>query len=146
MKKQLSLIFPLLAMLLFACSETASPEDQLRDWLVQMETAVTEKKTSAIKALISDNYKDDAGTTKQQAMLQLILLFKRYDNIAMNNTIQAIEVNGDFARLEIETKFSQSAAFASLGLTDNGYFFELLFERDGDKWLLNYLRYETAGE
>lgn len=143
--KKLTYIFTiLLSLFLLACSEPVSPEQQLRAWVIQMEDAVTEKDVSAIRKLVSDNYQDEAGNSKDRAMLQLALLFKRYDNIALNNTVKEVEVSGEFARLVIATNFSQSAALATLGLTDNDYLFQLTFEKDGDEWLLNYLTYESV--
>lgn len=143
--KKVVYCFTFLLLFLLACSEdVVSPEDQLRNWVSQMETAVTEKDVGAIRDLVSDDYKDTAGNSKDRAMLQLALLFKQYDNVALNNSIKEVEVSGDFGRLLLETNFSQSAAFAKFGLTDNNYLFQLTFDKDGDSWLLNYLSYEST--
>lgn len=130
---------------LSACSNNkTSPETQLRAWLLQMEDAVTQKDLSKIKSLISPDYQDAEGNTRQKIMLQLALLFKRHDNIALHNTITEIKTNPQSARLVIETRFSQSNAFAQLGLTDNLYQFVLLFEPSGENWLLNQVTYQPV--
>lgn len=125
-----------------ACSEEIiSPEERLRAWLTQMETAVTEKKLSDIKSLISPDYQDAQGNNRSRIMLRLALWFKQYDNIALDNTINEISTTELSARMELTTRFSQSAAFARFGLTDNEYTFILLFEPDGEQWLLNNVTY-----
>lgn len=125
-----------------ACSEeVVSPEERLRTWLTQMETAVTEKKLDDIKSLISPDYQDAQGNNRSRIMLRLALWFKQYNNIALDNTINDISTTEHSARMELTTRFSQSAAFARFGLTDNEYTFVLLFEPDGEQWLLNNVTY-----
>ncbi|MPV85139.1 hypothetical protein [Ostreibacterium oceani] len=134
----------LTSLLLAACSdEPVSPESQLRAWLLQMERAIEEKDLSTIRQLVSDDYQDDAGNTKQQAMLKLMALFKHYENIAISPSVTEIDVKEGFARLVVDTQFSQSTAFAELGLAGNTYQFVLLFSPDGDDWRLNQLSYQA---
>lgn len=137
-------IFLILACLLTACDNKPreTPEVRLKHWLTQMELAVKEQNTSDIKALISADYSDAQGNTRQKLLLQLTLWFKRYDDIGLKNRIAEIKIMGETARMVIDTTFSDSQLLAQMGLSQSTYQFVLLFEVDDEDWLLSSMSYQ----
>lgn len=90
----------LLALLgLFACAdEPASPEEHVRALITQAETAAEQRDLDALKALISDAYRDDRGNAKQNIATLInfyflqnrsIHLLTRLDTLAFADSAQA---------------------------------------------------------
>lgn len=140
----ISLLLLLALLSIAGCSNKPeeTPEIRLQNWLTQMETAVKAKNIGDIKALISPDYQDAKGNTRQAVMLKMQLWFRRYDNIGLSSSISAIDVMPNTASMVVEVQFSQSQIFAQMGMSENRYQFVLLFEADGDDWLLSSLSYK----
>lgn len=109
MKKLMTVV--ICAALLFACgSDPLAPEQQVRNTLDAMQEAAEARSLSDFMTHISDDYSDHQGNDKAAIRRIVQLLFLRNQSINIFTRIQSLDINNDFAAVEL------SAAMAARGV------------------------------
>ncbi len=131
-----------------ACSEKKSPEDQIRQFITSAVTAAESREALAVRQLISDKYMDD-GRRDRRALTAIAMgYFLRHKNIHLFTQISEIKfpVQGQ-ASVKLYVAMAGSPVTGAQALLDiraDLYLFDLMLMRDGDDWLLQKLHWQHA--
>ena len=146
----LSFVIPLIfiSLVLSACSEKRSPEDQVRQFIASAVTAAESREALAIRKLISDKYMDDSRRDRRALTAMAMGYFLRHKNIHLLTQISEIKFPmPDKARVKLYVAMAGSPVTGAQALLDmraDIYQFELILIRDGDDWLLQKLHWQHA--
>jgi outer membrane biogenesis lipoprotein LolB len=112
--------------LLTACSDGASPEQQVRAVIDSMEVAAEARDVGDLMEHISDNYRDAQGQDRQQA--------------ALYARIESLEFPAaDEARVKLQVGMAgRGGETGSSGLTADLHDFDLVLVREGSEWKVSY--------
>lgn len=137
----------LICMLLNGCGGPGdSPEDQLRRWLADAQTAVETENRDALMDMLSKNYADARGNDKSAIDQVLRLYFLRQDSVVLISNVEDIVISGETAAIVKLTAGMAGSNDAVLGFTADAYRFELELENDDDEWLLIAARWGELGQ
>ncbi len=121
-----------------ACSRPAvSPEDQIRAVLTRAETAVEERDTAALKALIADGYRDDEGRDKRTLVQYASYQLLREGSLHLSTRLVSVEfTQGRVANAVVIAAMARTRIdLTSLPDIDaDVYHFALVFERNEGEW------------
>ena len=131
------------------CGASPGPEEEVRLWIQQAETAVENKDRGALMEMIAKRYADARGNDKEDIGQRLRLWFLKSRNIVLASKIDNVTVLGDTAAQVLLTAgmahTGDEAGDGILGLTADAYRFELQLENDGDAWRLIGARWGEVG-
>ena len=79
------------ALLVIACSnDPASPEEQVRQFIAQAETAAEERDSAALRGLVADDYLDAQGNDKKNIDNLIRFYLLRHQKIYLLTTVKEI--------------------------------------------------------
>lgn len=137
----------LILLLVQACSDDASPEDQIRLLIDKAVQAAEDRSVDGLGDLMHSNFIDQKGNNRMQLAKLLRLYFFRHKNIHLFTRIDSIEIlsaNQASVGLHVAmagTVISDVSALSSLSARI--YRFELQLIKQGD-WLLRHASWEPA--
>jgi hypothetical protein len=116
----------LAAALLGACGgPTEGPEEALRTWVRQGEEFAEARNRGELVDMISPNYTDARGNSRDDIENLFRLYFLRQQKVALITRIEELE---------------------TFGFSADAFEFEMEFEMDDDEWLLTSARWAELGE
>jgi hypothetical protein len=140
----------LLATLFAACGPSLAPEEAVRQWLADAQSAAEAGDRGQLMGMVSPAYADARGNDREAIDRMLRLIFLRSRNILLVSKIDQLTLVGDPA--------TASAAMVSLtvgmagsdsgvlGLSADAYRFELELEKHDAGWQLIGARWEQVGQ
>lgn len=137
-----------ISIVLSACSEKKSPEDQVRRFVAEAVAAAESREALAIRQLISEKYMDESRRDRRALTALAMGYFLRHKNIHLFTQISEIKfpVQGQ-ASVKIYVAMAGSPVTGSQALIDiraDLHLFDLMLIRDGDDWLLQKLHWQHA--
>jgi hypothetical protein len=126
--------------LLTGCSDSASPEQQVRAVIESMETAAEERDVGDLMEHISANYRDAQGQDRAEASRYARGYFIANQSVHLLTRIESLEFPApDEARVKLQVGMAGRTADAgAAGLTGNLYDFDLALIREGNEWKVSY--------
>jgi hypothetical protein len=140
-----------IAVLLAACGEETAPKEQVRQWVAAAETAAEEKTRGDLLVLISPNYVDARGHSRDDIDKMLRIYFLRQQKIVLLTKIGDIRITGgNIAEVELTVAMAGTTDSA-LGIDADAYRFELELEAAGEAggykdWQLLSARWGALGD
>jgi len=131
--------------LLAACSDPASPEQQVRAVIESMEAAVEARDVGALVEHISPNYRDGQGQDRAEAARYARGYFVANQSVHLLTRIESLEFPApDEARLKLQVGMAGRAGEpGAAGLTTDLYNFDLALIREGDEWKISYADWQA---
>ena len=136
----ISILSACLVLLLSACSDDVSPEDQVRQFLAKAVSAAEARDVLALRGLVSPSYSDASGRDRRAVVALATGYFLRKKNIHLFKKVSDIRFPA-----EEQAKVALYIAMSGSSLTGNEtllnfkaglYQFDLELLREGDEWLL----------
>lgn len=128
-----------LAWLLTACSDAASPEQQVRAVIDSMEVAAEARDVGDLMEHISDNYRDAQGQDRQQAALYARGYFISNQSVHLLTRVESLEFPApDEARVKLQVGMAGRGEPGSGGLSADLHDFDLVLVREGEEWKVSY--------
>ena len=141
------LISGLVCLLLYGCGGPGdSPEDEVRRWLADAQSAVETEDRGTLISMLADNYVDARGNDRNAIDQTLRFWFLRQDSIVLVSNIEDIVISGETAALVTLTAGMAGSNDSAFGFSADAYRFELELENDGDDWLLVAARWGELGD
>ncbi len=140
-------LLTLMLLLVQACSDDGSPEDQIGSLIDSAVQAAEDRSLDDLSDLMHSDFIDQRGNNRQQLSKLLRLYFFRHKNIHLFTRIDSIEMlsaNQASVSLHVAmagTVISDVNALSSLSARI--YRFELQLVKQGD-WLLRHATWEPA--
>ena len=128
-----------------ACAPSPGPEEAVRLWLQEAETAVEDRDRDGLMEMISERYTDARGNNRSDLDQMLRVLFLRNRNIVLVSKIDELTIIGETAAQVRLTAGMTGTSDSVLGLSADTYRFELELENDGDSWMLIGARWAELG-
>ena len=139
----------LLVIVLSACSDPDTPEQQLRQWLAEVEDAAEQRSAGELRRAVADDYRDEAGHDKADLSGLIRLYLLRHQSIHLLTRIQSIELpapdQGSMVVLAAMAGSPLADIDALTAIRADLYRFEFELVYDGDDWLLKQARWRPAG-
>jgi hypothetical protein len=124
----------------------AGPEEQLTQWVSNVQQAAESKHRRELLDMISPAYADARGFDRDDIGARLGVYFLRQHSITLLTSIEEIRLYGDSAA-EVELTVAMAGKNDSVfGFSADAYRFQLELQRDGDDWLLISARWAELGE
>lgn len=138
----------LACLVLAACGGPAEgPEAALRAWVAEGHQRAEEKDRRGLVDMISPDYIDARGNSRDAIDDLFRLYFLRTHTVALITKIDELNVFGDDAGEVVLTVGMAGTNDGAFGFSADAYRFEMEFEREGDDWLLTSARWgELGGE
>jgi hypothetical protein len=126
--------------LLTACSDAASPEQQVRAVIDSMEVAAEARDVGDLMEHISDNYRDAQGQDRQQAALYARGYFVSNQSLHLLTRIESLEFPAaDEARVKLQVGMAgRDGEAGSSDLSADLHDFDLVLVREGSEWKVSY--------
>jgi outer membrane biogenesis lipoprotein LolB len=126
--------------LLTACSDPASPEQQVRAVIDSLETAVESRDVGALVEHISPNYRDSQGQDRAEASRYARGYFVANQSVHLLTRIESLEFPApDEARVKLQVGMAgRGGEPGASSLNADLYDFDLALVREGDEWKLSY--------
>ena len=126
--------------LLAACSDPASPEQQVRAVIESMEAAVEARDVGALMEHISPNYRDGQGQDRAEASRYARGYFIANQSVHLLTRVESLKFpSPDEARVKLQVGMAgRSGEPGAASLSANLYDFDLALIREGDEWKLSY--------
>lgn len=130
-----------LAVLVFltGCADPGSPEEQVRDTILQAELAAEARDMGAIRELVHDEYQDRSGRDRRMLINQVRLYLMARQSLELLVKINEIKFTAnDFAEVDVTAAgLGLRAGMGGLGLTADGDHYQIDLAKDDDgNWLL----------
>ena len=131
---------------LAACGGAAdTAQDEIRAWIDRGHEAAESKDRGELVEMISPNYSDVRGNSRDDIENLFRFYFLRSNKVALLVDVDAIEVIDDTAA-EVELTVGMGATTdGPLGFNADAYRFALELENDGSGWLLVSGRWSELG-
>lgn len=131
---------------LAACGGPATgPEESIRAWVDEMESAAEDMDRGAMLDGISEGYADARGNSRKDIGDTLLVYFLRQQSVAFVSTIDEIKLSGDTAAEILVTVAMAGKNEGTFGLSADAYRFELELESVNSEWLLIGARWGELG-
>lgn len=126
---------PSIYLLLAACAGP-DPSEALRTLIAEAEQAAEARDTGHFRALISDDYADASGRSKQDLVAYLRAYFFANADIEVLNRIEEVELFGDdAAELTLQSALiGRGPGRSALGVDGDLYRLSVELVRDGGDW------------
>ena len=143
----LTLIF-FISLVLSACSDKNSPEEQVRQYVVSAVVAAESREALAIHQLVSDKYKDEGHRDRRKLVGLAVGYFLRHKNINVFTQISEIKFPvPDKATVKLYAAMTGSPvknAQALLDIRADLYQFDLVLTNESGEWLLQKASWQRA--
>lgn len=137
----------LVGALLGACGGPAEgPEESLRTWVRQGEEFAEARNRGALIDMISPDYTDARGNSRDDIGNLFRLYFLRQQKVALITRIEELEIYGGSAAKLVLSVGMAGKNEGTFGFSADAFEFEMEFELDGDEWLLTSARWAELGE
>ena len=125
---------------LTACSDAASPEQQVRAVIDSMEVAAEARDVGDLMQHLSDNYRDAQGQDRQQAALYARGYFISNQSVHLLTRVESLEFPApDEARVKLQVGMAgRGGETGQGGLSADLHDFDLVLVREGDEWKVSY--------
>ena len=125
---------------LTACSNDASPEQQVRAVIASMEAAAEARDVGELMEHISANYRDGQGMDRTEASRYARGYFVANQSVHLLTRIERLEFpSPDEARVKLQVGMAgRTGEPGTASLTADLYDFDLALIREGDEWKLSY--------
>lgn len=125
---------------LTACSDGASPEQQVRAVIDSMEVAAEARDVGDLMQHLSDNYRDAQGQDRQQAALYARGYFISNQSVHLLTRVESLEFPApDEARVKLQVGMAgRGGETGQGGLSADLHDFDLVLVREGDEWKVSY--------
>ena len=121
------------------------PEAALRAWVSQGHDLAEEKDLRGLVDMISPDYVDARGNSRDDISDLFRIYFLRTHTVALITRIDELNVFGDDAGEVALTVGMAGTNDGTFGFSADAYKFEMEFEREGDDWLLTSARWGELG-
>ncbi len=124
---------------LVGCADPGSPEQQVRDTILQAELAAEARDMGAIRDLVHDEYQDRSGRDRRMLLNQVRLYLMARQSLELLVKVNDIKFTAnDFAEVDVTAAgLGLRAGMEGLGLTADGDHYQInLVRDDGGNWLL----------
>ena len=121
------------------CADPGSPEEQVRDTILQAELAAEARDMGAIRELVHDEYQDRSGRDRRMLINQVRLYLMARQSLELLVKINDIKFTAnDYAEIDVTAAgLGLRAGMGGLGLTADGDHYQIDLARDDDgNWLL----------
>ena len=136
----------LLCLSLAGCGgPSEGPEAALRAWVSQGHERAEEKDRRGLVDMISPDYVDARGNSRDDISDLFRIYFLRTHTVALLTKIDELNVYGDDAGAVVLTVGMAGTNDGTFGFSADAYTFEMEFEREGDDWLLTSARWGELG-
>jgi hypothetical protein len=136
-----------LVWLLAGCGPSTAPEEAVRMWVSDAETAVENGDRRALMAMIAESYADSRGNDKADIERIVRVWFLRNRNILLASKTDRVTIIGDTAATVLLTAGMAGTGEGILDLSADAWRFELELVSDGRDWRLIGARWgELGGE
>lgn len=128
-----------LFVLVAGCADPGSPEEQVRDTILQAELAAEARDMGAIRELVHEEYQDRSGRDRRMLINQVRLYLMARQSLELLVKINDIKFTAnDFAEVDVTAAgLGLRAGMGGLGLTADGDHYQIDLARDDDgNWLL----------
>lgn len=128
-----------LFVLVAGCADPGSPEEQVRDTILQAELAAEARDMGAIRKLVHEEYQDRSGRDRRMLINQVRLYLMARQSLELLVKINDIKFTAnDFAEVDVTAAgLGLRAGMGGLGLTADGDHYQIDLARDDDgNWLL----------
>lgn len=133
----LPIVLAAIAALLSGCGgPTSGPEESLRQWVAQGQTAANEEDRSTMIDLISPAYADARGNSRDDIETLLRVYFFRMNDVGVIVKIDELTIIDQTAAELILIVGMAATHDGTLGFSADAYRFEMELERDDEQWLL----------
>jgi hypothetical protein len=137
-----------ITLVLFACSDKNSSEDQIRQYVASAVTAAESREVLAIRKLISDKYKDESRRDRRRLVGLALGYFLRHKNINIFTQVSEISfpVPGE-AKVKLYAAMTGSPVTGAQALLDiraDLYQFDLMLTHDSGEWILQSASWKRA--
>lgn len=129
-----------LAVLLAACSDSGSPEQQVRAVIDAMETAAEARDIGDLTEHLSDNYRDAQGQNREEAARYARGYFIANQSVHLLTRIESLEFPApDEARVKLQVGMAaRGGETGQGGLSADLHDFDLVLVREGGEWKVSY--------
>lgn len=139
-----------ITLLMFGCSEPTPPEQQVREYVEHVVSAVENRKPGQFKDLIDDTYQDSRGHDKTALSRVALAYLLGNNNINIFTQIEAIHFpTPEQADVRLYAGMTATPVHdlgSFLNLRAELFEFELRLIRRDDEWLLNSARWKRVYE
>lgn len=136
----------LLSVWLCGCGGPAEgPEEALRKWVTQGRELAEAKDRRALVRMISPNYTDARGNSRDDIEDRFRIYFLRQNKVALVTRIEELNVYADSAAELVLSVGMAGTNDGVLGFSADAYRFEMEFELEDDEWLLTSARWGELG-
>jgi hypothetical protein len=136
-----------LVWLLAGCGPSTAPEEALRTWVSDAETAVGNRDRRALMAMIAESYADSRGNDKSDIERILRAWFLRNRNVVLASKTDSVTIIGDTAATVLLTAGMAGIGDGIRDVSAEVWRFELELVADGGDWRLIGARWgEPGGE
>ena len=127
-------------LLLTACSDDGSPEQQVRAVIESMEVAAEARDVGDLMEHISASYRDAQGQDRTEASRYARGYFIANQSVHLLTRVESLEFPApDEARVKLQVGMAgRAGAPGQAGLSADLYDFDLALVREGDEWKLSY--------
>jgi len=134
-----SLVF--FALALAACSDTSSPEQQVRAVIEQMEQAAESRDVGDLKAHLSEDYRDANGMGAEDAVRYARGYFLANQSIHLLTRIEELTFPApDEARAQVLVGMLGRDAADQWDLAAELHTFKIALRREDDRWKVTFLQ------
>lgn len=126
--------------LIAGCGADASPEQQVRAVIEQMEAAAESRDVGGLLEHISENYRDGEGRGRAEALQSARVYFIANQSIHLLTRIESVEFPAqDEARLKVQMGMAGRGAQAgALDVNADLYDFDVALTREDGEWKVSY--------
>ena len=133
--------------LLTACGgPSAGPEEALRQWVADAESAAEDLDRRSLIATISESYADARGNDRDAIDKLLRFYFLRQKAVVLVMKIDEMTITDDTAAEVLLTVAGVGTTSRALGVNADAYQFSLELEMDDDEWMLIGSRWGEVGQ
>ena len=133
--------------LLTACGgPSAGPEEALRQWVADAESAAEDLDRRSLSATISENYADARGNDRDAIDKLLRFYFLRQKAVVLVMKIDEMTITDGTAAEILLTVAGIGTTSRALGVNADAYQFSLELEMDDDEWMLIGARWGEVGQ
>jgi hypothetical protein len=129
-----------LALLLAACADSGSPEQQVRAVIDAMETAAEARDVGDLTEHLSASYRDAQGQDREQAARYARGYFIANQSVHLLTRIESLEFPAaDEARVKLQVGMAGRGGESGQGsLSADLHDFDLVLVREGGDWKVSY--------
>lgn len=143
------LLITVLVMLSACADDPGSPEQQVRDALQAMETAVEEGSIKDAAALLHADYRDSLHSRKREAVASLFAYLRRHRSIHLFTVVRSVDLAADARHAEVVAYVAMGgvpmdSVETAVSVKADLYRFDVQLVQGEDDWLITRARWQRA--